>query len=86
MSRAGLVEWQLLCDSCEEISDVLGGLCGRLEEEEAGFAGVSLGVGGRDSSLVGLLSHKIELVSSQCDDDVLVSLALEFLDPGLGLV
>jgi hypothetical protein len=39
-----------------------------------------------DGALVGGFGDEIELVSSQGDDDVLVSLALEFLYPGLRLI
>ena len=86
MSRPYLVEGKLLGDGREQLSHVLGGLGRRLEEEETGFLGIRLGIGGRDGALVGLLGDQIQLVSSKGDDDVLVRLALQLLDPSLGLV
>ncbi len=86
MSWPNLVEGKLLGDGREQLSDVLGSLGRCLEEEKAGFLGIRLGVGGRDSALVGLLGDQIQLVSSEGDDDVLVRLALQLLDPSLGLV
>ena len=86
MSWPYLVEGELLGDGREQLSDVLGSLGRCLEEEKAGFLGIRLGVGGRDSALVGLLGDQIQLVSSEGDDDVLVRLALQLLDPSLGLV
>lgn len=86
VSGSCLVEWQLLRDGSEELCNVLGGLGGGLKEEEAGFARVGFGVGSGDGALVGLLGDEIQLVSGQSDNDILVGLALEFLDPGLGLV
>ena len=81
-----LIDRQFLRDSSEELLYVLARLGGRLEEEEAGFVGVLLGVGGGDSALVGGFGHEIELVAGEGDDDVLVGLALEFFDPGFCLV
>lgn len=81
-----LVGRQLLCYRSEQLRDVLGGLGGGLKEEEAGLLGVSLSVGGGDGALVGLLSDEIELVAGKGDDNVFVGLALQFLDPSLGLV
>ncbi len=81
-----LVDRQLLRNGCEELLYILARLGGRLEEEETGLAGVLLGVGGGDGALVGGFGNEIELVSGKGDDDVLVGLALEFLDPGLCLV
>jgi hypothetical protein len=43
-------------------------------------------VGGGDGTLVGAFVDEIEFVACESDDDVFVGLALEFLDPGLGLV
>lgn len=83
---AGLVDGQFLRDGSEELLYVLACLGGRLKEEEAGFAGVLLGVGGGDGALVGGFGHEIELVAGKGDDNVLVGLALEFLDPGFCLV
>ena len=83
---AGLVEGQFLCDGGEELADVLACLGGGLEEKKAGLAGVLLGVGGGDGALVGGFGHEIELVAGKGDDNVLVGLALEFLDPGFCLV
>lgn len=81
-----LVGRQLLCYRREQLLDVLGGLGGGLEEEKAGLLGVGLGIGSGDGALVGLLGDEIELVAGEGDDDVFVGLALQFLDPGLGLV
>ena len=86
MSGTGLVQGQLLSNGCEKLSDVLSRLCGCLEEEQTGFLGVCLGVGGGNRSLIGLLSDQIEFVAGQSDDDVLVCLTLELLDPSLGLI
>lgn len=86
VARARLVERQLLCNGCEELPYVLARLGRCLEEEEAGLAGVLLGVGGLDGALVGRLGDQIELVASKGNDDVLVGLALELLHPRLGLV
>lgn len=82
----GLVEGQLLCNGGEELADVLARLGRGLEEEEAGLAGVLLGVGGGDGALVWRLGDQIQLVAGEGDDDVLVSLALELLDPGFRLI
>lgn len=86
VSWAGLVERQLLCDRGEEFADVLARLGGCLEEKETGFAGVLLGVGGGNGALVGRLGNQIELVAGKGDDDVLVGLALELLDPCFRLI
>lgn len=53
VSRTALVQRELLGDGGEEFPYVLARLCRGLEEKEAGFAGVLLGVGGGDSALVG---------------------------------
>lgn len=84
--RADLIQRQLLRDGGEELTNVLGRLSGRLEEEEAGLVGVRLGIGGGDGALVWLFVDEIELVAGEGDDDVLVRLALQFLHPGLGLI
>jgi hypothetical protein len=84
--RAGLVEGQALGDGGEEVVDVLGRLGRRLEEEQAGLGGVLPGVVGGDDALGRVVGDEVELVSGEGDDDVLVGLALELLDPGLGLV
>lgn len=47
---------------------------------------VLFGVGGGDGALVGFLGDEIELVSGKSNDDVLVGLTLQFLDPSLRLV
>jgi hypothetical protein len=83
---AGLVEGQTLGDGCEEVVDVLGRLRRRLEEEQPGFGGVLPGVVGGDDALGRVVGDEVELVAGEGDDDVLVGLALELLDPGLGLV
>lgn len=76
MSRSGLVQGKLLCNGSEKFSHVLGSLGRRLEEEEAGLSGVSLGICSWDGSLIGLFVDQIELVSSKRNDDVLICLAL----------
>jgi hypothetical protein len=81
-----LVERQLPGDGGEEFLHVLGRLGRRLKEEEAGFARVRLGVGRLDCPLVRLLRHQVQLVARQRDDDILVGLPLQLLDPRLGLV
>jgi len=81
-----LVDRQFLRDGSEELLHVLACLGRRLEEEEAGFAGILLGVGGGDGALVGGFGHEIEFVAGEGDDDVLVGLALEFFDPGFCFV
>lgn len=86
VSWAGLVNGQLLGNGCEEFLYVLARLGRRLEEEQAGLAGILFGIGRRDGALVGRLGHQVELVSSKGNDDVFVCLALQFLDPGLCLV
>jgi hypothetical protein len=84
--RAGLVQGQLLRDGGEKFLDVFARLGGCLEEEKAGFTGVLLGVCGLDGALVGRLGDEIQLVAGEGDDDVLVSLALEFFDPRFRLI
>lgn len=86
MSGTGLVQRQLLGNGCEKLSDVLGCLCRRLEEKQTGFLGICLSVGSGNRSLIGLLSDQVEFVTGQSNDDVLVCLALELLDPSLGLI
>ena len=86
MPGSGLLERQLLGDRGEQFPHVLGRLCRRLEEKEAGFLGICLGIRCRDGALVGLFCDKIELVSGQGDDDVLVCLPLQLLYPRLSLV
>jgi hypothetical protein len=81
-----LVQGQLLRNGGEEFPHVLGRLRRRLEEEEAGLARVGLGIGGGNGPLIGLFVDQVELVAGEGDDDVFVCLALEFLDPCLGLV
>lgn len=86
VSRASLVEGQLLCDGSEEFAHVLARLGGCLEEKQAGFTGVLLGVGGGDGALVGVLGDQIQLVAGKSDDDILVCLALELLYPCFRLI
>lgn len=62
------------------------GLGASLEEKEVGLSRIGFGVRGLDRSLVWLGRHEIELVARQCDDDVLVCLALEFFYPCFGFV
>ncbi len=86
MAGPSLVEWKLPRNRCEEVSDILSRLGRGLKEEQAGFLGVGFGVGGGNGALVRLFRYQIELVTGKGDDDVFVCLALELLDPGLGLV
>ncbi|RMZ72162.1 hypothetical protein GMOD_00007160 [Pyrenophora seminiperda CCB06] len=83
---ARLVDWQFLRDGCEELLYVLARFRRCLEEEQASLAGILFGVGGGDGALVGRFGNKIELVSGQSDDDILVRLALKLLNPRFGLV
>jgi hypothetical protein len=85
-SRSGLVERQLLCYRCEQFLYVLGCLCGCFEEEESGFFGVLLSVGGGYGTFVGALGDEIELVAGKGDDNVLVCLSLKLLYPGFRFV
>lgn len=48
--------------------------------------GVLFGIGGGNGALVGFFGDEIELVSGESDDDVLVGLTLQLLDPCLCLV
>lgn len=82
----GLVKRELLRNGREELAHVLGALGRRLEEEEAGFPGVLLGVGGGYCALVWVLGDEVELVAREGDDDVLICLALQFLDPSFRFV
>jgi hypothetical protein len=84
--RAGLVERQLLSNGSEELTHVFTRLGGGFKEEQTSLASVLLGIGRGDGTLVGRLGYQIELVAGQGDDDVLVCLTLEFLDPCLGLI
>ena len=86
MPRPGLVQRQLLRDRCKEFPHILGSLGRRLEKEKAGLLCIGLGIGRLDRTLVGLFRDQVELVTGEGDDDVFVSLALEFLYPRLGLV
>jgi hypothetical protein len=47
---------------------------------------VLFGIGSGDGALVGLFGDEIELVSGKGNDDVLVGLTLQLLDPSLCLV
>jgi hypothetical protein len=81
-----LFDGELLCNGGEEFLDILGSLCRSLEEEQTSFLGVLFGIRGGDSALVGLFGDQIELVAGKSDDDVLVGLTLQLLDPSLCLV
>jgi hypothetical protein len=85
-SLSGLLDGELLCDGGEEFLDVLGCLCRGLEEEQTGFLGVLFSIGGGNGTLVGFVGDEIELVSGKSNDDVLVGLTLQLLDPSLCLV
>ena len=84
--RTGLVERQLLSNGSEELTHILARLGRGFEEEQASLASVLLGIGRGDGTLVGRLGDEIELVAGQGNDDVFVCLALQFLDPCLGLI
>lgn len=86
MSWPSLVQGQLLSDGREQFPHILGSLGGCLEEQKSGLAGVRFGLGRGDGPLVGLLGNEIQLVACQGDDDVLVGLTLELLDPCLRLI
>lgn len=86
MPGTSLVQRQLLGNGCEEIADVFSRLGRGFEEEKAGLVGVGFGIGSRDGALVGLFGNKIKLVTREGNDYVLVGLALQLFDPGLGLV
>lgn len=86
VAGAGLIEGQFLCNGGEELCDVLAGLGGGLEEKQTGLAGVLLGIGGGDGALIWVLGDEIELVAGKGNDDVLVCLALQFLDPCFCLI
>lgn len=86
MSGARLIQRQLLRNGREQLPHILSSLGRRLEEQQAGLLGVCFGIGGWDGALIGLLADEVELVSGEGDDDVLVGLALQFLDPGLRLI
>jgi hypothetical protein len=81
-----LVERQLLGNGCEQLLHVLARLGRGFKEEKAGLAGILLGVGRLYGALIGRLGDEIELVAGQRDDDVLIGLALQLLDPRFGLV
>lgn len=86
MSWSSLVERQFLSDGGEQFPNILSCLGGRLEEQQAGFARIRLGLGCRNGPFIWLFGDEIQLVSGESDDDVLVGLALELFDPCLGLV
>lgn len=86
MPGANLVKWEFLGDGCEELAHVLSRLRRGLEEEQACLTRVGLGVCDRHCPLVGLLRHQVEFVSGKGDDDILICLSLQLLDPRLGLV
>jgi hypothetical protein len=81
-----LVERQALRDGGEQVANILGRLGASLEEEQAGLCRVLPRVVGGDGALGRVVGDEVELVAGERDDDVLVGLALELLDPGLGLV
>ena len=81
-----LIERQFPRDSSEQISDVLSGLGGGLEEEEARFSGVGFSVSGLDGALIWVIGHHIGFIAGEGNDDVLVGLALKLFHPGFGFV
>lgn len=86
VAGTSLIERQLLCDGGEQFPHILGGLGRGFEEQQAGLPGVLLGVGSGYCALVGVLGDQIELVAGQGNDNVLVGLALQFLDPSFRFV
>lgn len=86
MPRPNLVEGQLLCNLGEQILHVLGSLGRCLEEEKPSLLCIGCGIGRLNRTLIGLLLDEIQLVTGKGDNDILVCLALKFLDPRLGLV
>jgi len=84
--RPRLVERQPLGDGGEEVVDVFGRLCRGFEEEQSRLGGVLSRIVGGDGALGGLVGDEVELVAREGDDDVLVGLALQLLDPGFGFV
>ena len=85
-SLCSLLDRKLLGDSREKLLDILGRLRTGLEEEEVGLSSICLGISSLDCTLVRLFCDEIELVACQGDDDVLVRLPLQLLDPRLCLV
>jgi hypothetical protein len=81
VSWSSLIQGQLLCNGCEEFSDIYGSLGGSFEEEQSSFFGICFGIGCLNSSLVRIVGDHIHLVTGQCNDNVLVCLSLEFFDP-----
>jgi hypothetical protein len=86
IAGAGLIQGQLLGDCGKEFLNVGGSFGGSFEEEETRFFGVGFGIGGLNSTLIGIIIDHVSLVSGEGDDNVLVCLSLQFLDPRLGLV
>ena len=86
MPRPNLVEGQLLRNLGEQILHVLGSLGRSLKEEKASLLCIGRGIGCLNRTLIGLLLDEIQLVTGKGDNDILVCLALKFLDPRLGLV
>lgn len=81
VSRTGLLEGQLLRDGGEQLADIGGGLRRRLEEQKSRLFCVSLRIRCLNGPFVWVLFHHVDFVSCQGDDDVLIGLPLQFLDP-----
>lgn len=84
--RTGLIEGKFLGNGGKKVADVFGRFGRRLEEEKTCLPCVGFGIGCSDGPLIRLLAYQIKLVAGESDDNVFVGLALEFFDPGLGLV
>eukprot|EP00307_Rebecca_sp_RCC1486_P002282 CAMPEP_0119412258 /NCGR_PEP_ID=MMETSP1335-20130426/4758_1 /TAXON_ID=259385 /ORGANISM="Chrysoculter rhomboideus, Strain RCC1486" /LENGTH=111 /DNA_ID=CAMNT_0007436979 /DNA_START=189 /DNA_END=524 /DNA_ORIENTATION=- len=63
----------------EHARDVLGGLCGRLEEGHVILAGVHLSFVQRHHALL----LEVRLVARECDDNVRLTLAAELRKPAV---
>lgn len=83
MTRSGLVKRKFLSDLGEQLADILSRLSRCLKEKKSSLLGVRFSISSRDGAFIGLLGDEIQLVTSEGDDDVFISLALEFLDPSL---
>jgi hypothetical protein len=86
ISRARLIQWQLLSDRCEEFAYVFCRLGRGFEKEKPSLFGICLRISRLDRTFVRLFSYQIEFVSCQGDDDVFVCLSLKFFHPLFCLV
>lgn len=76
-----MVKRQFLGYGSKQFPDVGGCFGGRFEEEQTGFTRVFFGIGGLDNALIWVFGNEIEFVSRERDNDVLICLALQLLDP-----